>query len=141
MRRIAPAAALTAASMLMGCEGKVRRFVTAEQLAARQRAEAAVRQRLAREILGHRAYQTQPTSYHLWLPLPAPWRTTEFTAALRKRGVTVDPGTAFAVERARAPHAVRVSLSAAADHERLRRGLRILAETLDATPERRREVI
>ncbi|MGH6900542.1 MAG: PLP-dependent aminotransferase family protein, partial [Geminicoccaceae bacterium] len=87
---------------------------TAEQLAARQRAEAAVRQRLAREILADRPYRAQPTSYHLWLPLPAPWRTTEFTAALRERGVTVDPGTAFADDRVRAPHAVRVSLSAAA---------------------------
>ena len=114
---------------------------TAERLAARQRAEAAVRQRLAREILRDRPYRSQATSYHLWLPLPAPWRTTEFAAALRERGVTVDPGTAFAVDRARAPHAVRVSLSAAAGHDRLRRGLQILAETLDATPERRREVI
>jgi DNA-binding transcriptional MocR family regulator len=114
---------------------------TAEQLAARQRAEAAVRQRLAREILGRRAYQAQPTSYHLWLPLPAPWRTMEFTATLKERGVTVDPGTAFAVDRVRAPHAIRVSLSAAAGHDRLRRGLEILAATLDQTPERRREVI
>jgi hypothetical protein len=34
-----------------------------------------------------------------------------------------------------------VSLSAAAGHDRLQRGLRILAETLDATPARRRDVI
>ena len=114
---------------------------TAEKLAARQRAGAAIRQRLAREILEDRPYQAQPTSYHLWLPLPAPWRTTEFVAAVAERGVAVDPGTAFAVDRAHAPHATRVSLSAAADHDRLRRGLQILAETLDATPARRREVI
>jgi DNA-binding transcriptional MocR family regulator len=114
---------------------------TAEQLAARQRAGAAIRQRLAREILEDRHYRAQPTSYHLWLPLPAPWRTTEFVEAAAERGVAVDPGTAFAVDRAHAPHAVRVSLSAAAGHDRLRRGLQILAETLDATPARRREVI
>ena len=60
---------------------------------------------------------------------------------MRERGVAVDPATAFAVERARAPHAVRVSLSAAAGHDRLRRGLQILAASLDATPARRREVI
>ena len=114
---------------------------TAERLAARQRLEATVRQRIAREVLGDRRYRAQPTSYHLWLPLPAPWRTTEFVAAVAERGVAIDPGTAFAVDRARAPHAVRVSLSAAAGHDRLRRGLQILAETLDATPARRREVI
>jgi DNA-binding transcriptional MocR family regulator len=75
------------------------------------------------------------------LPLPSPWRATEFVEAVMERGVAVDPATAFAVERTRAPHAVRVSLSAAASHDRLRRGLQILAETLDQTPARRREVI
>jgi DNA-binding transcriptional MocR family regulator len=114
---------------------------TAERLAARQRLEAATRQRIAREVLGARAYRAQPTSYHLWLPLPAPWRTTEFIETVTARGVAIDPATAFAVERARAPHAVRVSLSAAASHDRLRRGLQILAETMDQTPARRRDVI
>jgi DNA-binding transcriptional MocR family regulator len=114
---------------------------TAEQLAARQRQEAARRQLLAREVLGARAYVAQPTSYHLWLPLPPPWRTAEFIEKLGEQGVMVDPAIAFAVDRARAPHAVRVSLSAAASHDRLRRGLQVLAETLDQTPSRRREVI
>jgi DNA-binding transcriptional MocR family regulator len=114
---------------------------TAERLAARQRQEAAARQRIAREVLGARAYRAQPTSYHLWLPLPPPWRATEFIETVRERGVAIDPAAAFAVERARAPHAVRVSLSAAAGHDRLRRGLHIVASSLDATPARRREVI
>jgi DNA-binding transcriptional MocR family regulator len=114
---------------------------TAERLAARQRQEAAVRQQIAREVLGAHAYRAQPTSYHLWLPLPAPWRTSEFIETVRERGVAIDPATAFAVEPARAPHAVRVSLSAAADHDRLRRGLQVLAATLGEMPARRREVI
>jgi DNA-binding transcriptional MocR family regulator len=114
---------------------------TAERLAARQRLEAATRQRIAREVLGAHAYRAQPTSYHLWLPLPPPWRTTEFLETVTERGVAVDPATAFAVDRVQAPHAVRVSLSAAAGHDRLRRGLQILAETLDQTPARRRDVI
>ena len=83
----------------------------------------------------------QPTSYHLWLPLPPPWRTAEFIEHVGERGVMVDPATAFAIDRARAPHAVRVSLSAAASHDRLRRGLQVLADTLDQMPARRREVI
>lgn len=114
---------------------------TAEQLAARQRQEAMVRQRLAREVLGARAHAAQPTSYHLWLPLPPPWRTAEFIEHVSERGVLVDPATAFAVDRARAPHAVRVSLSAAASHDRLRRGLQVLAEALGDVPARPREVI
>ncbi len=60
---------------------------------------------------------------------------------VRERGVAIDPGSAFAVDRVNAPHAVRVSLSAAASRERLARALQILARTLDEAPARRREVI
>jgi DNA-binding transcriptional MocR family regulator len=114
---------------------------TVERLARRQCVEAGARQELAREILAGHAYHAQPTTYHLWLPLPAPWRTSQFVAAAKARGVEVDPGSAFAVDRAQAPHAVRVSLSAAASRDRLRCGLQILAELLDDPPARRREVI
>ncbi|HSA82405.1 MAG TPA: PLP-dependent aminotransferase family protein [Geminicoccaceae bacterium] len=114
---------------------------TADRLARRQRVEASARQELARGLLGGHPYQAQPTSYHLWLPLPPPWRTAEFTAAVQERGVVVDPGSTFAVDPAKAPHAVRVSLSAAASRERLARALAVLADTLAAAPARRREVI
>jgi DNA-binding transcriptional MocR family regulator len=114
---------------------------TAERLARRQSIEARARQELAREILSPRRYQAGPSSYHIWLPLPPPWRTSQFVAAARERGVAVDPGSAFAIDRAQAPHAVRVSLSAATSRERLRQGLAILAQLLDEAPARRREVI
>ena len=113
----------------------------ADRLAKQQRLEAAARQALARDLLGAHRYQAQPTSYHLWLPLPPPWRTAEFTALVRERGVAIDPGSSFAVDPATAPHAVRVSLSAAASRERLARALSVLARTLDEAPARRREVI
>jgi DNA-binding transcriptional MocR family regulator len=113
----------------------------AERLAKRQRHEAAARQELARGLLAGHEYRCQPTSYHLWLPLPPPWRTAEFTGALRERGVIVDPGSAFAADPATAPHAVRVSLSAAASRERLSRALTVVAETLAVAPARRRDVI
>jgi DNA-binding transcriptional MocR family regulator len=113
----------------------------ADRLARRQRLEAAARQELARERLRGHNYRAQPTSYHIWLPLPPPWRTAEFIAALRERGVTVDPGSAFAVDPLSAPHAVRVSLSAAASRERLARALTVLADTLADAPARRRGVI
>lgn len=114
---------------------------TADRLARSQRLEAAARQELAREILGGHRYHAQPTSYHLWLPLPPPWRTTEFAAAVRERGVAIDPSAAFAVDRVAAPHAVRVSLSAAATRARLARALTVLREILEQAPPRRREVI
>ncbi len=114
---------------------------TAERLARRQSIEARARQELAHEILSPHTYQAQPASYHIWLPLPPPWRTSQFVAAARDRGVAVDPGAAFAIDRAQAPHAVRVSLSAATSRTRLRQGLGILARLLDEAPARRREVI
>jgi hypothetical protein len=55
--------------------------------------------------------------------------------------VAIDPGSSFAVDPANAPHAVRVSLSAAASRERLTRALTVVAATLDTAPARRREVI
>jgi DNA-binding transcriptional MocR family regulator len=114
---------------------------TALRLAERQLVEARARQALARDILGHRSYRAQPTSYHIWLPLPPPWRTSQFVAAARERGVAIDPGSAFAIDRDQAPHAVRVSLSAASGRERLRRALQILAALLDEPPARRRDLI
>ncbi len=114
---------------------------TAARLAQRQLVEARARQDLAREILGERPYRAQPTCYHIWLPLPPPWRTSQFVTAARERGVAVDPGSAFAVDRDQAPHAVRISLSAASSRERLRRALATLAALLAEPPARRREVI
>ena len=114
---------------------------TADRLVRQQRVEAAARQQLAADLLRGQRYQAQPTSYHLWLALPPPWRSAEFAAAAQERGVAVDPGASFAVDPATAPHAVRVSLSAAASRERLARGLAMLTDTLAAAPPRRREVI
>jgi DNA-binding transcriptional MocR family regulator len=114
---------------------------TADRVARAQRVEATARQALAREVLGRHRYHAQPASYHLWLPLPPPWRTAELIAAVRDRGVALDPGSSFAIDPANAPHAARVSLSAAASRERLSRALTVLAETLDTAPARRRDVI
>lgn len=114
---------------------------TADDLIARQRAEAAARQRIAAACLDGIAYHAQPLAYHLWLPLPAPWRSSTFTEAVRARGVAVDPAFLFAVGPEREPHAIRISLSAAKTHERLRRGLDMIGETLAFGPVGRRDTI
>lgn len=114
---------------------------TAERLVARQRAEAAVRQGIAAEILQGVAYHAQPLSYHLWLPLPAPWRSSTFVEAARARGVAIDPAFIFAVDPADERHAVRISLSAAKTRERLRHALAIIRSTLTTGPVGRRDTI
>ena len=107
---------------------------TAEALFAEKRREARARQGLARRMLGGHLLGPSPTGFHLWLPLPEPWRAAEFAAHARRRGVGVSPSDHFAVGRAEAPHAVRVGLGAARDRETLERALGILAELLDAPP-------
>jgi DNA-binding transcriptional MocR family regulator len=103
---------------------------TAGRIMAGHRAEIARRQDLARAILGEGAFQSHPQSYHLWLPLPAPWRLHDFVEACAREGVSVSPGSLFAIEPTYAPNAVRISLGAQRDIERVREGLARVGRTL-----------
>ncbi|HNK33455.1 MAG TPA: PLP-dependent aminotransferase family protein, partial [Plasticicumulans sp.] len=75
-----------------------------------------------------------PGGFHLWLPLPEPWREGEFVAAARARGVAVAPAEVFAVGRQPTPPAVRVCVSAQPDRESLAQGLDVLAGLLAQPP-------
>ena len=103
----------------------------AEEFVAGHRREARERMNISREILGDITLPACP-SYHLWLPLPAPWRAHAFAADLRARGVLVSPAEYFAVDRSPAPHAIRISLGGVRERARLADGLRIIAECLAA---------
>src|SRR2546426_1943087 len=64
---------------------------TADALVERKRKEAAARQALAAKILGPLpGALAHPNSYHLWLPLPEPWRGEDFASRARQRGVAVN---------------------------------------------------
>jgi DNA-binding transcriptional MocR family regulator len=106
----------------------------ADSILRRKRKEAAARQRLAGRILPREA-RGHPAAYHVWLPLPKPWRSEAFAEAARQRGVLVTPAPAFAIGPRPAPDAVRVCLGAARDRAALERGLRVLAELLGEAPE------
>lgn len=106
----------------------------AEALLAAQRAEAAARHRLAAEILDLDGVPSDPASFHLWLPLPSPWRVEAFAAAAQERGVIVGQGPHFAVGRSHTPHAVRLSLSSAPDQARLQHALTTLRDLLASPP-------
>ncbi len=107
---------------------------TAAHLIERQRAEATARQQIAADGLAGISYRAQPLSYHLWVPLPAPWRSSTFTDAARAGGVAVDPAFLFAVGPEREPHAFRISLSAAKTRERLARALGVIRDILTTGP-------
>lgn len=113
------------AAVLIG-EGVAAEFV------AMHRREALERLALARQILSDPALPPACPTYHLWLPLPEPWRAEEFAAEARLRGVLVSPADYFAVDRSPTPHAIRISLGGHADRNRLARGLQIVADVLSA---------
>jgi DNA-binding transcriptional MocR family regulator len=109
---------------------------SAEKLIARIRVDTAKRAAIARPKLEKWiAKGCRPASPHLWLDLPEPWRTTEFSAAALARGVAVAPSENFLVGRGTAPHGVRVSLSAPAKPADLERGVEILAQLLREAPQ------
>jgi DNA-binding transcriptional MocR family regulator len=107
----------------------------ADEFVAWHRREALARHTLAREMLGLETGTATP-SYHMWVPLPEPWRATEFAAELRAQGVLVASSEQFAVDRGSVPHAVRLAFGLVPDPERLREGLRLVAESYKSQPNR-----
>ncbi|WP_414159833.1 PLP-dependent aminotransferase family protein [Pseudomonas sp. BNK-45] len=83
---------------------------TGEQLIKVQQQEAAVRQQMAREILGNYQISSQPNSFHIWLVLPEPWNCDEFANLARAQGVTVVSGSQFLAQRTTASRGVRIAL-------------------------------
>ena len=107
---------------------------TADAIVGWHRDEAAARQALARQYLGGFRYTTHPTAYHLWLELPDPWRSGQFVAQARQRGVLIVPSETFVVGRNPAPHAIRISLGGLDERRAVERGLRTLATLLAERP-------
>jgi DNA-binding transcriptional MocR family regulator len=104
---------------------------TADRLNGWQRREARARQEIAGRILERHAYQSDPFSLNLWLPLPAPWRADAFRMEAEKRGVKVLTGEIFAVGQTPVPHAVRLCLGYEKDRARMTAGLETIAGLLD----------
>ncbi len=107
----------------------------ADAMVAWKREETAARHAAAVRILGRWLPPAPRRSFHLWLPLPDPWRTEEFVSQARARHVVVSPSEEFVVGRESAPHAVRVCRGASSSRTRLEEGLTRLAELLDEGPE------
>ncbi|HEY6215418.1 MAG TPA: PLP-dependent aminotransferase family protein [Pyrinomonadaceae bacterium] len=108
---------------------------TAERLVEQKRSEAAARQSIARAALDGFQFDAHPFSFHLWLHLPEPWRSNEFSAQLRRRGVVVTPAEAFVPGREEPPHAVRVCVGAPRSRAQLEKGLCIIRSVLQQTPD------
>jgi len=114
---------------------------TADAILKRKRALAAERQKLAARILRTSGAGAHPHGYHLWLPLPEPWRGETFATRLRERGVAVTPAEVFLAGGGKAPAGVRLCLGAARTTDRLESALRIVADTLEEAPHRELSVV
>ncbi len=104
---------------------------TVAELTRQKRLDARARQKLAADRLSDFEVQTNEKCYHLWLTLPAHWRSQAFVAAAARRDIALTPSTTFAVTPGHAPNAVRLAL-AAPTMDQLDSGLRTLAGMLNA---------
>jgi len=98
---------------------------TYDRLIASMRAEASIRQSVAREWLQGSEYDVHPEGYHLWLHLPAALRTRELADLMRPTGLSVIAAEQFAAGPKHAS-AVRVSLGGPISYDQLRSGLEVL---------------
>lgn len=103
---------------------------SARRSAEAKRHEVEQRQQLARTVLGRACQVPRAHGSHLWLDLPSPWRPDPFVEQARRRGVAVNPASAFAADPATVPSAVRICLGAVPDRDRLAAALAILADLL-----------
>jgi DNA-binding transcriptional MocR family regulator len=117
-----------AAAQLLMADG------TAAELARLKRIDAQERQKIAAACLSGFEIQTNPKAYHLWLTLPAHWRSQTLVAAAARRDIALTPSTTFAASPGHAPNAVRLAL-AAPPIEQLEPALRALAGILSAQEE------
>ena len=107
---------------------------TALRVMAWKRQEVRARQQLARQVLGP-VVTGSPESQHAWLQLPPRWPADDFVREARQRGVVLTPAREFAVARHDVPNAARIALGAPADRETLKKGVTVLAEILQDTPQ------
>ncbi len=122
----------------------VRRWIedgTADALAEQLRHEVAARQKLASERLAGFAMRTSPSSLHVMVELPRPWRRDEFVGAALGRGIRIASLSAFALDPETAPESVRLTLSAVPDRATLEQALISLRELAEAGPRAGRGVI
>ncbi|OUL96492.1 PLP-dependent aminotransferase family protein [Paraburkholderia hospita] len=104
---------------------------TIAELARLKRLDAIARQELAAERLSGFDIQTNGRCFHLWLTLPAHWRSQALVAAAARRDIALTPSTTFAVSPGHAPNAVRLAL-AAPTMDQLDTGLRALSAILNS---------
>jgi DNA-binding transcriptional MocR family regulator len=126
--------AWTASGFALAAAQRLMADGTVGELTRLKRLDARARQALAARRLSGFDIRTNGKCYHLWLTLPAHWRSQTFVAAAVRRDIALTPSTTFAVTPGHAPNAVRLAL-AAPTMDQLNGGLRTLAAMLGGREE------
>lgn len=100
-------------------------------LIEQQRQEIQARQALVQKYLGRWQVRAQPWGFNVWLPLPEPWRASQFVDSCRRAGLEVKSAEPFAVGSYPAPQSIRFCISAPAQREQVEQGLEILVHLLE----------
>lgn len=74
--------------------------------------------------------QSHPTSYHVWITLPAGERATDLSQRLLRRGVDCVPGGEYAVADREGDAYLRISLGGEPKMSRLEEGVQLLQKEL-----------
>jgi len=107
---------------------------TAERILQDVRRESAWRRERTLQALDRWDVDCPPGALHIWLHLPEPWRSTDFVAEAKRRGVGVSPAEAFAVGRRAPSHAIRACFGPLPSRAVLDKALAILTEMLEDRP-------
>lgn len=98
-----------------------------------KRADARLRQQVARRVLQGLTLRGDPRAYNLLLELPPQWRAQTYAAAAGRAGIAVTPAAEFAMGSSSGPNAVRLAL-ASPPLEALSEALQRLRELALARP-------
>jgi DNA-binding transcriptional MocR family regulator len=106
---------------------------TAVKLLEWQKNALSERNKMAANILCDIPFQASPNGLHIWLPLPAVWDENAFVTQAGLRGVTLAPGSVFAVSETSSHSGVRICLGGNTNSA-LKRGLQIIAHLVTSQP-------
>jgi len=106
---------------------------TAADLVNQHRAESRARLVMAERILAGFPFQSSPGTFHIWMPLPAPWSADDFVSRAAARHVRLIPAKPFAVT-GMVPQSLRLCLGSPRTRDELERALHVVADLLDIGP-------
>lgn len=97
-------------------------------------AENAARRAMALELLAGHEVLCAPHAPFLWLKLPEAWTPGDFARALDGKGIHVNPGTSFAIDRRADDQAIRICFGGKASRDELRQALLVISQLMNEDP-------